>query len=247
MIKIERCPTGINGFDSLISGGFPRGRTILLSGGCGTGKTAFGVEFIYNGAVKYNEPGIFIALEQNPLFLKADMYGFGYDLERVEREGGVRIIDASLSRRGSDAFIKSKKSSTELPLITLPENFKIDDVNRRIKEIANQINAKRVVIDSISSIGDIIKGGSEVRDTVLEMNYSLQDAELTSIIISDTIDEGSVIPEQAVEEYVADGVVTLRTNEALNTRTLRIKKMRGTKHTLKPMVFELTPNGIKVG
>lgn len=247
MARTERCPTGIEGFDGLLLGGFPRGRTILLSGGCGTGKTAFGVEFIYNGAIKYNEAGIFVALEQNPLLLRSDMSGLGYDMEKVEREGKVRIIDGSLSKRGPDAIIKARALYADLPVVTLPENYKISDINNRIMEVAKDINAKRVVIDSISSISEILSRGTEIRGTILELNYSLQDAELTSVIISDTINDELTIPEQAMEEYVADGVVILKANDALNTRTLRIKKMRGTKHTLKPMVFDLTTAGLKVG
>jgi len=245
--RLERCPTGIEGLDVLISGGFPRSRTILVLGGCGTGKTAFGLEFVYNGALKYNEAGIFVALEQNPKLLRMDVLGMGYDLEKVEKDGKLRIIDGSLSRRGPEAIIKSRVSPSELPTVVLPEKFKMDDVSKKILEVAKQINAKRVVIDSISSISEIICGGSDVRNTLLDLHYALQDAELTSIMILDTVDDESIITKGAVEEYVADGVILLKTNEALNTRTLRIKKLRGTKHTLKPNTFELTANGIRVG
>lgn len=247
MPRLERCPTGIDGFDSLISGGFPRDRVILLSGSSGTGKTAFGIEFLYNGVVKYNEPGIFVALEQNPELLRVDMFGMGYDLEKIEKEGKLRIIDGSLSKRGAEALMRSRASTTEIPGIALPERFKIDDINKKIIEIAKQINAKRVVLDSISSIDEILCGGSEIRNTILNLNYSLQDAKLTSMMILDTIDdEATFLSQQAVEEYVADGVIVLKANDALDTRTLRIKKLRATKHTLKPHIFEITTNGIKV-
>lgn len=248
MAKIERCPTGINGFDQLVGGGFPRSRTILLSGACGTGKTAFGVEFIHNGIVKHSEPGIFVALEQNPRLLRVDMLTMGYDLEKVEKDGKLRIIDGSLSRRGPDAILQSRASAGDVPTVVLPEKFKMVDITKKIIEIASQINAKRVVVDSISSIDDILCSDFTVRNTVLDMHYALQDANLTSLLILDTLsDDGSLVSSQGVEEYVADGVVVLKANEALNTRTVRVKKLRGTKHTLKPSVFELTSNGIKVG
>ena len=241
---MERCPSGIEGLDVLLSGGFPRGRSILLSGGCGTGKTAFGIEFVHNGAIKYGEPGIFVALEQNPSLLRLDMLGMGYDLSRLEREGKLRIIDGSLSKRGPEAVMKSRGQVSDVPIIALPEKFSIDDINKKVLDVAKQVGARRVVIDSISSLSEIIAGGSEVRDTLLELNYSLQDAGLTSLIIVDTIDDESISSEQGVEEYVADGVLVLKVNEALDTRTLRIKKMRGTKHTLKPHIFELSSGGI---
>lgn len=241
---MERCQSGVEGLDVLLSGGFPRGRSILLSGGCGTGKTAFGVEFVYNGAIKYNEPGIFVALEQNPSLLRLDMMSMGYDLMRLEKESKLRIIDGSLSKRGPEAVIKSRSQASDVPIIALSEKFGIDDINKKVIEVGAQIGARRVVIDSISSLSEIIAGGTDVRDTLLELNYSLQDAGLTSLIIVDTIDDVSISSEQGVEEYVADGVIVLKVNEALDTRTLRIKKMRGTKHTLKPHIFELTSGGI---
>jgi KaiC/GvpD/RAD55 family RecA-like ATPase len=168
-------------------------------------------------------------------------------LDNIEKEGKLRIIDGSLSRRGEEAILKSRASSTSIPVITLPEKFNIDDISKKILEVAMQINAKRVVIDSISSISDIMSGGAGVRNIVLDLNYSLQDAGLTSLIILDTIDEEPTLYRQGiVEEYIADGVIVLKTNDALDTRTLRIKKLRGTKHSLKSSIFELTPNGLKV-
>jgi len=242
----ERCPTGISGFDGLIAGGFPRNRTILLSGGCGTGKTAFAIEFLYNGATKYNEPGIYVALEQNPKIIRMDMLGMGYDLAQTEKEGKLRIIDGSLSKRGVEAMMSSRSSESEIKTIALPEKFKIEDITKKVIEIAKQIKARRVAIDSISSIDEIICGGLDVRSMVLDLHYSLQDANLTTMMILDTVDHESSISNQGVEEYVADGVILLKANEALDTRTIRIKKLRGTKHSLKPRVFELTSKGIIV-
>jgi len=68
--RSDRCRTGIPGLDDILDGGFPRGRTILLKGECGTGKTIFGAQFLHNGVVKYNEPGVLVLLEQNINYFK---------------------------------------------------------------------------------------------------------------------------------------------------------------------------------
>ena len=245
MPVVDRCPIGIEGLDNLISGGFPRNRTILIAGSCGTGKSIFGVEFLNNGAVKFNEPGVLVSLEQNPELLKTDMIDLGYDLNKIEKDGKLRIIDGSLSKRGAEAIIKLRESSPTIKPISLPEKFTIEDIGKKTIEVAKQINAKRVVIDSISSIDEIMCG-SNVRATILNLHYTFQDAGLTTLMIFDAIESESVAAKEGVEEYVADGVLLLKMNEALDTRTIRIKKLRATKHTLKPHVFELTSKGIKL-
>ena len=63
---IGKSPTGIRGLDEVISGGLPEGRPTLLCGSAGCGKTLFGMTFLYNGAVEYNEPGAFLALKSSP-------------------------------------------------------------------------------------------------------------------------------------------------------------------------------------
>ena len=88
--------------DELLEGGFPRQRSILLSGSSGSGKTTFAVQFLYKGITDYNEPGILICLEQNPKELKQDMLDYGFDLAQAEHDGKLIIIDASLSRIGTE-------------------------------------------------------------------------------------------------------------------------------------------------
>src|SRR3989344_5257673 len=81
---MNRVPTGINGLDELIEGGFPEGRAMLLAGGCGTGKTVFCMQYIYNGAKKYGEPGIYVTLDERPELLRQDMGVFGWDIRKLE-------------------------------------------------------------------------------------------------------------------------------------------------------------------
>ena len=74
---MKRIPTGITGLDKLVEGGFPEGRSILLSGACGTGKTIFSMQYIYNGAKKYSEPGIYVTLDERPELIREDVIRFG--------------------------------------------------------------------------------------------------------------------------------------------------------------------------
>lgn len=229
--KIERCPTGIPGMDELLDGGFPRGRTILLSGACGTGKTIFGVEFLYNGVTKYNEPGILVMLEENVEHLKKDLMAFNFNLNEVENLGKLVIIDASLSKfniKDADKLTSPHDDkSFSLTSRKLIETAEVVDI---IVDTAKEIKAKRVVIDSLPALDNLIKNKEGVRDIMLSMNYRLQNAELTSLLIDEATDDEH---KYGVKTYIVDGVIRLHytTTGPDIGRSLVIQKMRGTKHS----------------
>ena len=67
----ERIRSGVHGLDELIEGGYSRGDIILLAGGTSTGKTIFSVQFIYNGAVKHGEKGVYATFEEDRKILNS--------------------------------------------------------------------------------------------------------------------------------------------------------------------------------
>ncbi len=256
MVDLDRkCPTGIAGLDDLLDGGFPRNRTILLSGSCGTGKSTFAAQFLYNGIVKYDEPGILISLEQDPKELKQDMSLYGFDLQKLEDEGRLVLIDASLSRMG---FKTSHTSLTPTSIgqpagsmSLLPDEFNMERILEIVVSKAKRIEARRVVLDSLPALDFLVKTGdsdiySVTRQTILTTNYRLKMEGLTTILVTEIPETDGSISAHGIESYVVDGAVILSVNEALDTRTLKIRKMRQTKHSLKPRTFEITPKGIVV-
>jgi len=254
-----RCPTGIAGFDELVEGGFPRKRSILLAGTCGSGKTTMAVQFLYNGIVKYNEPGILISLEEDPAELKSDMMNFGMDLDKVEKEGKLVIIDSSLARVGItsenlwDAEGVKDKSKGSVSLLL--DEFNMDSILDAVMVKAKKIGAKRVVLDSLPALDFLlIKEGSDekikqsIRQLLLSVNYRLKAAGMTTLMITELPEEGET-SLHGVESYVTDGAINLH-NTALGMdsgMTLIIKKMRGTEHSrnVHPIVFS-NGKGIEV-
>src|SRR5947209_957979 len=92
-IGVQKVPTGIRGFDDLTGGGLPAGRPTLVSGGAGSGKTLFGLEFLVRGAQDFDEPGVLLAFEENAADLAANAASLGFDLPALEADGRL-IIDA---------------------------------------------------------------------------------------------------------------------------------------------------------
>src|SRR3982750_908611 len=88
---VPKAPTGITGFDDVTAGGLPRGRPTLVAGGPGCGKTLFALEFLMNGAVQFDEPGVFVTFEETPQDLELNVRSLGYDLPQLIRKKQIAI------------------------------------------------------------------------------------------------------------------------------------------------------------
>jgi KaiC/GvpD/RAD55 family RecA-like ATPase len=229
-MAVERAKTGNKGFDELVGGGLPRGRTILLAGGSGTGKTIFATQFLYNGA-QMGEPGVHLTLEEKPGNIRNEMKEFGMDLAKMEKADKLAMIDASLVRLGLESDEKFTLS---------PENFDINHLVQNLIMTARNIGAKRVVIDALPSLDVLLDGDiAKIRNAVIELNYLLQENGLTSILLDEIPSGKDSYSRHDVEEFVVDGVIVLNKVEALDKRSIAIMKMRQTNHELKPQTMSI--------
>ena len=104
---LAKALTGIDGFDEITGGGLPRGRTSLIAGSAGAGKTLFGMEFIYRGATQFGEPGVFMAFEENETELVENVASLGFDLDALVKRNQL-VIDLS----GSSAARSKRPANT---------------------------------------------------------------------------------------------------------------------------------------
>ena len=142
--------TGIPGFDSIVSGGLREGMTIVLSGSPGSGKTTFGMQFLYSGAKDFGEPGVFVTLSQSPYEIVNDFKTYGWDIKKLTDEGKMLLIDARPFKmeEGFIALDESLYRGETLPFMHLTQ---------LIQSSLKRVDAKRLVIDSL---------------TVLDMQYT---------------------------------------------------------------------------
>ncbi len=89
--------TGVEGLDKMLIGGIVKGRNVLLSGPCGSGKSTLAMQFLYNGAMKYNENGLYITLEEAREKMYEDMAKFGMDLRKAEKKGKLVLIGGPIA------------------------------------------------------------------------------------------------------------------------------------------------------
>ena len=107
---LRKAPSGITGFDEITGGGLPRGRTTLLVGGPGSGKTVFALQYLINGARSYGEPGIFVAFEETSERIMANAESFDWKLAQLQRKKLLFTLDA----QKAELEVRLKAVQTEL-------------------------------------------------------------------------------------------------------------------------------------
>jgi len=236
---MNRIPTGITGLDELMEGGIPEGRSVLVSGGTGTGKTIFGLQYLYFGAKKYNEPGIYLTLDERPDLVRQDMLRFGWDLRKIEDENMLQIIDGSLAKVGLPSEEQFSLPST---------GFDLDKLLLEIMRVSKRIGAKRLVLDSLPALGFNYDNENEVRKAILKLSYLLMKTGVTSLLTSEVAEGENKFGRYGVEEFVVDGVIVLHYMGigTQSNRTMHIRKMRATKHSEDLHPLEITDKGIVI-
>lgn len=219
----DRVPTGIDEFDGLIEGGFPKGSLILVAGNAGSGKTIFSAEYLYNGASKFREPGLYVSFgESREVFLR-DMKRVGMDFEKCEKAGLVKFMDlASAEEQGMQGFLQGILSGIKAG------------------------NVKRLVIDSFSALASAF---SERYDSTRALHTILGKVARASGVTTILTCERPSGPERGgLEEFLADGVVALNSypEGGRLKRRLQVIKMRGTKIKITEHSYYIDEHGIRV-
>jgi len=211
LITVEKTPTGIAELDRLLHGGLPKGSATLIAGGPGTGKTIIAAQFLYNGAATYNDKGLLVSFNENAQTFKRFMLSLGWDFDKLESEGKIKILD----------FIPTRKVSFDV-LIDM------------ILEESRSFGAKRMVVDSITALTVAFIEKAEVRSTISIIQKLLRRLDCTSLLIAET-PWGEERLGSGIEEFVADGIIRLETLPVKGElrRRLTILKMRGTSHDMK--------------
>jgi len=159
-----KTPTGITGFDEMTGGGMPRGRTTLLVGGSGSGKTIFATQFLAHGARHCREHGIFVAFEESPARIVANMHGFGWKLpELLGRK--LAFVDA----QPDPDFVQSGE-------------FDLAGMLAALSAKTAEIGAKRIVFDAMDIMLALLPDAAARRREVYRLHAWLLAHGLTGLI-----------------------------------------------------------------
>ena len=242
MPMVDRTPTGIPGLDEILTGGFPRGRVILLVGGPGTGKTILTAQFLVNGIKMYGENGAFVSLDETKSHFNREMALFGWKFEELEKAKKFAFINASPLRHmpGEVKIGRQAIGRKDFSILSLIEG---------IKTHAELINAKRVVVDPVTSLIFQYPELVERRTAVLDLVDALVKTGATCVLTTELRAFGPTV-ERAVqlEEYLAHGVIILSNAKVGKTynRVLQVEKMRETAIDMQPRPYKISGSGIEV-
>lgn len=226
---LQKVPSGIRGLDEITFGGLPRGRTTLITGRAGSGKTLLAMEFLVRGANQFGEPGVFMAFEETEADLRKNFASLGFDLDDLAaRElivlDHVRVVRAEIEETG---------------------DYDLEGLFIRLGLAIDSIGAKRVVLDTIETLFSGLTNTAILRAELRRLFQWLKDRGVTSIVTGEA-GEGPNLTRQGLEEYVSDCVIALdhRVSEQLSTRRLRVAKYRGSAHGTNEYPFVIDEHGI---
>jgi len=232
-IRTERCQTGIEALDAILSGGIPRGNMVLVAGSVGTGKTTLALEFLVHGAER-GERSLFLSVTEATAKLVQNLAPFEFFRTGLIEDGSLVLVDLPpiMAKLGFD---RDELSHEDLDLLL-----------RTIRDLVRTLGARRLVMDSITSLGYRIPRDEQLRDFLLRLGEILADADCTSLVVSEISPEPLRHSTRSVEEAIVDGIILLRSTHRLGDilRVLQVVKMRGTPHSRALYVLELTPIGI---
>ncbi|KUP90564.1 circadian clock protein KaiC [Tritonibacter horizontis] len=226
--------TGVPGLDEITDGGLPRGRTTLVAGTAGSGKTVLALQFIYTGIQEFNEPGVVVTFEESPDELKRNVFSLGWDLDALEDAGTLAFVDAS--PEPGEEIVESG-------------SYDLTALLARIEYAVTRTGAKRVVLDAIGSIFPQFKDPTVVRRELHRIAGGLRILGVTALMTIERSDEYGPIARFSVEEFVADNVIILRNQleQEKRRRTIEVLKIRGASHRKGEFPFTINrPTGLTI-
>jgi circadian clock protein KaiC len=238
-IKVDILKTGITGFDSLFSeGGIPKGNSILVAGGAGTGKSTLCRQICYN-LVANGKNCMYVSFEESIERIEKSMLSFGWDAKQYLEQGNFLIqkINPLDILRMKFGGLGGSGSATEVsykikPLI-IPKDF----------------NPEVIVVDSLTAIiAASISKEKNYRVYLQQLFNFFEETGSTSFLVTETEQMPTRFSDTGIEEFLADGIIVLYNIQAGIARqnAVEVLKMRYTGHEKKMFAMEITANGMKV-
>ncbi len=229
---LERIPTGIRGFEHISLGGLVKGRTTLLVGSSGSGKTLFATELLYRAITEFDRPGVFVTFEEKPADIVRNVQQLHWNLSDTIRNGKLIILDASMERG----------------VVQEAGSYDLSGIIAQIVDAIQEVGAEFVVLDSLGALFYQFENPGILRREILRLTDKLREMGVTSIMTAERVEEYGPISRFGIEEFVSDCVVVLRHQlmDEKVRRTIQIYKLRGDRHHKDEFPFTIESQGIVI-
>ena len=226
---IDRCSTGIAGFDKTCQGGFVRNSDNLVVGGPGSGKSTFLMQFLWNGVTQFNENGLYCSFEPDIIETLNDAMAYGWDFSKLSEEGKIKFMRFS------------------------PQTS-IEELKSELTKMIAQNDIKRICFDPISVLALNLSDQGKIRQTIFELSSLMKRLKVTTVFVDESL-EGDMgtsndgdWTKTDILRFLSDSVTVFYESgiAGVGDRAVRIAKMRRTAHERKAVGMEIGNKGIEV-
>ena len=226
---IDRCQTGIVGFDKLCQGGFVRNSDNLIVGGPGSGKSTFLLQFLWNGITQFGENGLYCSFEPDIVESLDDAMAFGWDFSKFSSEGKIKFMRFS------------------------PQTS-IEELKNELTKIIAKNDIKRICFDPISVLALNLSDRGKIRQTIFELSSLMKRFKVTTIFVDESLEAEMGVATDGewtktdILRFLSDSVSIFYESgiAGVGDRAIRIAKMRRTRHERKAIGMKIGDHGIEI-
>jgi len=227
---VDRCPTGVVGFDKICRGGFVRNSDNLIVGGPGSGKSTFLLQFLWNGVTMFGENGLYCSFEPDIVDTLNDGMAHGWDFSKLSAEGKIKFM-------------------------RFAPQTSIDELKDELMKMISKNDIKRICFDPISVLALNLSEGGKIREAIYELSSLMKRLKVTTIFADESLEEnflgagGGEWTKTDILRFLSDSVVVFYESgvAGVGDRAIRIVKMRRTSHERKAFAMKIGDGGIGVG
>ncbi len=226
---IDRCPTGIVGFDKLCDGGFIRNSDNLIVGGPGSGKSTFLLQFLWNGATKFEENGLYCSFEPDIVDTLSDSMIHGWDFSRLSEEGKIKFM-------------------------RFAPQTSIEELKKELTRVISKYNVRRICFDPVSVLALNLNEQGKIRQTIFDLSSLMKRLKVTTVLADESMGDemnlssGSEWTKTDILKFLSDSVSIFYESPiaGIGDRAVRIVKMRRTAHKREVVGMQISDEGIEV-
>jgi len=240
--KDSRVSTGINELDGLLNGGFPSGSITLVSGTPGTGKTIVCFQYIGAG-IKNGENCLYLTSDETIPNILNEAEKFGFNFKSAVESEQLKLIYLDIDRQNIHKELEEEIKTGKYDRVA------IDSLSPLTETPIWMVNDGKEVIPSSNSMTTNtfpIESIQATRVHLRRLISILKEDECTSMVTTEIPEGSRDLSRDSISEFLVDGILVLDLDTTMDRRKLTIRKMRGTKHTLKPHNIEISEHGIKL-
>lgn len=226
---LDRCPTGILGFDDLCQGGLVRNSDNLIVGGPGSGKSTFLMQFLWKGATQYGENGLYCSFEPDIIDTLNDAMAYGWDFSKLSAEGKIKFMRFS------------------------PQTS-VEELKKELTKMIAQNDIKRICFDPISVLALNLNDQGRIRQTIFDLSSLMKRLKVTTIFVDESL-EGDVGAHSEgdwtktdILRFLSDSVTIFYEAgiAGVGDRAVRIAKMRRTAHERRAIGMTIGDKGVEI-